>query len=227
MGAIGSFDVTSRGKTNWFNSCAYFASAGVVRRAVEYRVSEQAYSQGEPAKNVLYIQKGGVKLSLVNPAGKEAIVAILGPGDFFGEGCLAGQIARSESATAITPSIVVAIEKQDMIRMLRSERAFSDRFVSYMLSRHSLYVENLIDHLFNSSEKRLARTLLLLTRCGPRDQTRNMLPRISQKMLAEMIGTTRPRVNYFMKKFRELGYINYNSGGLQINRSLLNVVLHD
>ena len=180
MEAIVNFDGSSRSKILGFNSHAYFGSAGVVRKAVEYRISEKAYSQGEPATHVLYIQKGGVKLSLVNPAGKEAIVAILGAGDFFGEGCLADQIVRIETATAIMPTIIVVIEKQHMVRMLNTERAFSARFVSCMLSRHIRFEENLIDHLFNSSEKRLARTLLLLSGCGPRDQHKYAIHNIAK-----------------------------------------------
>jgi CRP-like cAMP-binding protein len=209
-----------------FDAQAFLDSAGVSRRVVEYRRSQKIYSQGDPATSVMYIQKGGVKLSVVNEVGKEAVLAILGPGDFFGEGGLAGQSVRIGTATAITPMSLLVIEKNEMIRVLHAEHAFSDRFVSYMLSRNIRIEEDLIDQLFNSSEKRLARTLLLLARYGKEPQPLKMLPTVSQEMLAEMIGTTRSRVNFFMNKFRKLGFIHYN-GGLQINTSLLSVVLHD
>ena len=174
----------------------------------------------------MYIQKGGVKLSVVNEVGKEAVVAILGPGDFFGEGGMAGQPVRMGAATAITATTLLVIQKKEMIRMLHAEHEFSDRFVAYMLSRNIRIEEDLIDQLFNSSEKRLARTLLLLARYGKQDQPQKMLPKVSQEMLAEMVGTTRSRVNFFMNKFRKLGFIRYN-GGLHINSSLLSVVLHE
>src|ERR1019366_8643999 len=209
-----------------FNAQAFLDSAGLARRVVEYRRSEKIYSQGEAAMNVMYIQKGGIKLSVVNEVGKEAVVAMLGPGDFFGEGGLAGQPVRMGTATAITPTTLLVIEKQEMIRVLHAEHAFSDRFVAYMLARNIRFEEDLIDQLFNSSEKRLARTLLLLARYGKQDQPQKMLPKVSQEVLAEMIGTTRSRVNVFMNKFKKLGFIKYN-GGLHINTSLLSVVLHE
>ena len=193
---------------------------------MEFGKKETIFSQGDPGKNVLYIQKGGVRLSVVNETGKEAVVAILGPGDFFGEGCLAGQPLRIGSATAVAPTTVLVIEKNEMIRVLHVEHEFSDRFISYMLSRNIRVEEDLVDQLFNSSEKRLARTLLLLARYGMEDRPQKVLPKISQEMLAEMVGTTRSRVNFFMNKFRKLGFIKYN-GGLHINTSLLSVVLHD
>jgi CRP-like cAMP-binding protein len=174
----------------------------------------------------LYIQKGGIKLSVVNEVGKEAVVAVLGPGDFFGEGGLAGQIVRTGTATAITPTTVLVIEKREMIRVLHAEHEFSDRFVAYMLSRNIRIEQDLVDQLFNSSEKRLARTLLLLARYGKQVNPETKLPKISQETLAEMIGTTRSRVNFFMNKFRKLGFIKYN-GGLHIDSSLLSVVLHE
>jgi len=201
-------------------------SAELARRVTEFRKKETMFSQGDPAKTVLYIQKGGVRLSVVSEAGKEAVVAILGPGDFFGEGCLAVQPIRIGTATAITPATALVIKKKEMIRVLHSEHAFSDRFVSYMLSRNIRVEEDLVDQLFNSSEKRLARTLLLLARYGQQDKPQRTLPKISQEMLAEMVGTTRSRVNFFMNKFRKLGFIKYN-GGLQVDASLLSVVLHD
>ena len=193
---------------------------------VDYRKSEKIYCQGDPARNVLYIQNGGIKLSVVNEVGKEAILAILGPGDFFGEGCLAGQNVRMGTATAITPTTLLVIEKQEMIRVLHAEHAFSDRFVSYMLSRNIRIEEDLVDQLFNSSEKRLARTLLLLARYGKTNQPEKVIATISQETLAEMIGTTRGRVNFFMNKFKKLGFIKYN-GGLHVDSSLLSVVLHE
>ena len=193
---------------------------------MEYRRSEEIYSQGDPTKGVKYIQKGGVKLTVVNEAGKEAVVAILGPGDFFGEGCLAGQSVCMGTATAIVPTSILFIEKKEMMRVLHAEHALSDLFISHMLTRNIRIEEDLVDRLFNSSEKRLARALLLLARYGKESPPQKMLPRVSQEMLAEMIGTTRTRVNFFMNKFRKLGFIHYN-GGLQVHSSLLGVVLHD
>ena len=213
-------------KASVFDAQAFLDSAGVARRVVEFRKKGAIFSQGDPAKDVLYIQKGGVRLSVVNESGKEAVVAVLGPGDFFGEGCLAGQPVRIGTATAIAATTVLIIDKKEMIRVLHDEHAFSDRFITYMLSRNIRVEEDLIDQLFNSSEKRLARTLLLLARYGMEDKPQGVLPKIPQEMLAEMVGTTRSRVNFFMNKFRKLGFIKYN-GGLQINTSLLSVVLHD
>ncbi|MFY9753917.1 MAG: Crp/Fnr family transcriptional regulator [Candidatus Acidiferrales bacterium] len=196
------------------------------KSVAQFRKKEIVFSQGEPGKHVLYLQKGGVRLSVVNENGKEAVVAVLGRDDFFGEGCLAGQQFRMATATAITAVTALIIEKKEMVRLLHAEHTFSDRFISYMLSRNIRIEEDLVDQLFNSSEKRLARTLLLLARYGKEDTPQRVLPKISQEMLAEMIGTTRSRVNFFMNKFRKLGFIKYN-GGLQINTSLLSVVLHD
>jgi CRP-like cAMP-binding protein len=174
----------------------------------------------------MYIQQGSVKLSVVNGSGKEAVVAVLGPGDFFGEGCLAGQTLRIGTATAITPTTVLVIEKNEMIRVLHAEHEFSDRFITYMLTRNIRIEADLVDQLFNSTEKRLARALLLLARYGKEDQPQRILPTVSQETLAQTIGTTRSRVNFFMNKFKKLGFINYKSG-LQINSSLMSVVLHD
>ena len=193
---------------------------------MEFKKKQTIYSQGDPGQHVFYIQKGRVRLSVVNKTGKEAVVATLGPGDFFGEGCLAAQPLRIGTATATAPTTVLMIERKEMIRVLHDEHAFSDRFISHMLSRNIRIEEDLVDQLFNSSEKRLARTLLLLARYGKEDKPENVLPKVSQEMLAEMVGTTRSRVNFFMNKFRKLGFIKYN-GGLQINTSLLSVVLHD
>ena len=183
--------------------------------------------QGDPAENVMYIQKGGMKLTVVNEIGKEAVVAILGPGDFFGEGCLAGQSICTATATTITPTTVLVIEKNEAIRVLHEEHEFSDRFIAHMLARNIRIEEDLVDQLFNSSEKRLARTLLLLARYGAQDQPQKVIPNVSQEILAEMIGTTRPRVNFFMNKFRKLGFIQYNNSQVHINKSFLSVVLHD
>jgi CRP/FNR family cyclic AMP-dependent transcriptional regulator len=209
-----------------FDAQAFLDSAGVARKVKEFKGAEVVYTQGDAAKSVLYLQEGGVKLSVVNEVGKEAVVAILGPGDFFGEGCLAGQPVRMGTATAITPSTVLDIEKSEMFKVLHEQHALSDRFIAFMLARNIRIEEDLIDQLFNSSEKRLARTLLLLARYGKEDQPHGVLPNVSQETLAEMIGTTRSRVNFFMNKFRKLGFIKYN-GGLQINTSLLSVVLHE
>jgi len=209
-----------------FDAQAFLNSAGVARKVVAYRRSQKIYAQGDPAKSVMYIQEGGVKLSVVNEVGKEAVVAILAPADFLGEGCLAGQEIRMGTATAIVPTTILVIEKNEMMRVLRAEHALSDRFMAYILSRNIRVEEDLIDQLFNSSEKRLARTLLLLARFGVESQPQKVHPKISQEMLAEMVGTTRSRVNFFMNKFRKLGFIRYN-GGLHIHSSLLSVVLHE
>jgi CRP/FNR family cyclic AMP-dependent transcriptional regulator len=174
----------------------------------------------------MYLQAGGVKLTVVNEVGKEAVVAILEPGDFFGEGCLAGQAVRMGSATTITPTTVLVIQKREMFKVLHEEHDLSDRFIRFMLARNIRIEEDLVEQLFNSSEKRLARTLLLLARYGKEDQPQGIVPKVSQETLAEMVGTTRSRVNFFMNKFRKLGFIKYN-GGLQINKSLLTVLLHE
>jgi CRP-like cAMP-binding protein len=209
-----------------FDAQTFLDSAGLSRKVVEFRRRQTIYTQGDPSKNVLYIQQGTVKLCVVNETGKEAVVAMLGPGDFFGEGCLAGQPKRMGTAIAITPITALVIDKNEMIRVLHAEHAFSDRFISYMLSRNIRIEEDLVDQLFNSTEKRLARTLLLLARYGKDDRPQRVLPKISQETLAETIGTSRSRVNLFMNKFKKLGFIKYN-GGLQINSSLLSVVLHE
>lgn len=213
-------------KRNSFDVQAFLDSAGGARKVLEFPRNVAIFSQGDSARSVLYIQKGGVKLSVVNEAGKEAIVAILGPGDFLGEGCLAGQAVRMGTATAITPSTVLVIEKKEMLRVLHGQHAFSDRFISYMLARNIRIEEDLFDQLFNHSEKRLARALLLLARYGKEDRPHKVLHKLSQETLANMIGTTRSRVSFFMNKFRKLGFIRYN-GGLHVNNSLLSVVLHE
>jgi CRP/FNR family transcriptional regulator, cyclic AMP receptor protein len=209
-----------------FNVQAFLDSAGIARKVIEFRKKATIYAQGEPSEHVMYIQKGSVKLSVVNSAGKEAIVAVLGSGDFFGEGCLAGQKVSMGSAAALLPTTVLAIERDEMVRVLHGEHEFSDLFIKFMLSRNIRVQEDLVDQLFNSTEKRLARTLLLLARYGNEDQPQKVLPGISQETLAEMIGTTRSRVNLFMNKFKKLGFI-HNKGGLHIDSSLLSVVLHD
>jgi CRP/FNR family transcriptional regulator, cyclic AMP receptor protein len=209
-----------------FDAQAFLDSAGVARKVKEVKRGELIYAQGAAAESIIYLQSGGVKLTVVNEVGKEAVVAILGPGDFFGEGCLAGQSVRIGTATAITSSTVLVIEKSEMLKLLHEEHDLSDRFIRFMLARNIRIEEDLIDQLFNSSEKRLARTLLLLARYGKEDQPHGVLPKMSQETLAEMVGTTRSRVNFFMNKFRKLGFIRYN-GGLQINTSLLSVVLHE
>ena len=213
-------------KKSVFDAQAFLDSTGVGRKVRQVKKAEVVYSQGEAARNVMYLKDGGVKLSVVNGAGKEAVVAVLGPGDFFGEGCLAGQSVRMGTATAVTSSTIHVIEKSEMLRVLHEQHALSDQFIAFMLARNIRIEEDLIDQLFNSSEKRLARTLLLLARYGKEDEAHGILPPVSQEMLAEMIGTTRPRVNFFMNKFKKLGFIKYN-GGLQVNTSLLSVVLHD
>ena len=209
-----------------FNAQAFLDSAGIARKIVNYRRSEVIFAQGAPSEHVLYIQKGGVKLSVVSKAGREAIVAMLSPGEFFGEGCLAGQRVRMGSATATIDSTILLVDKDQMVRLLHKQHALSDRFIAHMLARNIRIEEDLIDQLFNSSEKRLARTLLLLARYGKHDNPVQVIPPISQETLAEIIGTTRSRVNFFMKKFQRLGFIDY-SNGLKVNNSLLTVVLHD
>jgi CRP-like cAMP-binding protein len=209
-----------------FDIEAFLESGGVAGRVVKHRNGAIIYAQGDPCDSVLYIQKGGVKLRVNSHAGKEAIVAMLGPGDFFGEGALAGQPTRMATAVARSASALLVVEKQQMIRLLHEQHELSDRFLAYILARNIRVEADLIDQLFNSSEKRLARTLLLLARYGKPDVPNRVLPKISQEMLAEMVGTTRSRVNFFMNKFRKLGFIEYN-GGLKINDSLLSIVLHD
>jgi len=192
---------------------------------LEYANSQKIYSQGDSAKNVYYIQNGEIKLSVINEAGKEAVVAILSSGDFFGETCLAGQNLRMGTATAITPATLLVIEKPEMISVLQAEHAFSSRFLSYILTRNIRIEEDLIDQLFSSSEKRLARTLLL-AHYGKENQPQKVIAKVSQETLAEMVGTTRSRVNFFMNKFKKLGFIKYDDG-LQVDASLLSVLLYE
>jgi CRP/FNR family cyclic AMP-dependent transcriptional regulator len=214
------------GKPGSFDPQVFLDTAGVARKVVECRRSETIFSQGNAADTVMYIQKGGVKLSVVNGSGKEAIVAMFGPGDFFGEGCMAGQLLRMGTASAATPATLLVIQKKELLRVLHEEHELSDHFIAYMLARNIRVEEDLIDQLFNSSEKRLARSLLLLARYGKQDQPDGLLPRVSQETLAGMVGTTRSRVNFFMNKFRKMGFLEYN-GRIKVNKSLLTVVLHD
>jgi len=209
-----------------FNAQAFLESSGIARKIVDYERADAIFTQGDPCDHVMYIQKGAIKLSVLSKAGREAVVAMLGPGEFFGEGCLAGQPVRMGTATATTDSTILLIDKNQMVRLLHKQHALSDRFIAHMLARNIRIEEDLIDQLFNSSEKRLARTLLLLARYGKHDKPVRAVPPISQATLAEMVGTTRSRVNFFMKKFQRLGFIDYKNG-LKVNNSLLTVVLHD
>ncbi|MGE5243181.1 MAG: Crp/Fnr family transcriptional regulator [Betaproteobacteria bacterium] len=209
-----------------FDAQAFLDSAGVERRIVDYRRGEVVFTQGDPCEHVMYIRKGGVKLSVISKSGREAVVAMLGAGEFFGEGCLAGQPVRMGSATATADSTILLVDKNQMVRLLHEQHALSDRFIAHMLARNIRIEEDLVDQLFNSSEKRLARTLLLLARYGKHDKPVRAIPPISQETLAEMVGTTRSRVNFFMRKFQRLGFIDYKDG-LKVNNSLLSVVLHD
>jgi CRP-like cAMP-binding protein len=208
-----------------FDVPAFFKSAGISHRTARFAAGSRLFAQGAQANSVFYIDRGSVKLSVLSAGGKEAVVAMLGDADFVGEGSLAGQAVRIATATAVSPTTALRIAKADMIRALREHSDFSERFISHMLVRNMRVEEDLVDQLFNSSEKRLARTLLLLARYGVDDPATRVLPKLSQETLAEMVGTTRSRVNFFMNKFRKLGFIEYN-GGLKINGSLLSVVLH-
>jgi len=209
-----------------FDVEAFLKAAGVSPRTVRFASGAVVYAQGGQANSVFYVHEGAVKLSVLSSAGKEAVVAMLGPGDFLGEGCLAGQPLRMGTAKAVVQTALLRIQKRDMVKMLHQHSEFSDRFIAHMLTRNIRIEEDLVDQLFNSSEKRLARTLLLLARYGKEEPTPRVLPKLSQETLAEMVGTTRSRVNFFMNKFRKLGLIEYN-GGLKVNSSLLSIVLHD
>ena len=211
-----------------FSLQAFLESAGIAKKVLPYQRDEPIFTQGDACEHVWYIQSGGIKLSVLSKTGKEAVVAMLGPGDFFGEGCLAGQEVRMGSATAVTPSAILRIDKAHMAQLLHKQHAMSDRFISHILTRNIRIEEDLIDQLFNSSEKRLARTLLLLARYGKEDKPIRTVPRVSQETLAEIVGTTRSRVNFFLNKFKKLGFIDYNGEHpVKINSSLLSVVLHD
>jgi len=208
-----------------FDLQTFLDSAGVARTIRKYARSAVIFSQGDVATDVLYIQNGSVKLSVLSRTGKEAVVAVLSQGDFFGEGCLAAQPRRIATASAMSASTVLIIEKAQMLEMLQTQTALAERFIAHMLARNIRVEEDLVDQLFNSSEKRLARILLPLARYGKADQPLR-IPKMSQETLAEMVGTTRSRINFFMNKFRDLGFIEYN-GDIKVNSSLLTVILHD
>jgi CRP/FNR family cyclic AMP-dependent transcriptional regulator len=208
-----------------FNAEAFLRSSGAGKTIVTYQRTDVIFSQGDAADSVLYIQTGTVELSVMSHVGKEVVVGMLGADDFLGERALTGHPVRLEAATAMTVTTVLSIPKQDMIRLLHDQHALSDRFITYMLARNIRIEADRVDRLFNSGEKRLARALLLLARYGKSDETYRVLPRISQETLAKMIGSTRSRVNFFMNKFKKLGFIEYN-GGLKVNHSLLTVIVH-
>jgi CRP/FNR family transcriptional regulator, cyclic AMP receptor protein len=209
-----------------FDPGKFLSTIGEGRRVLHFGKKQVVFAQGDATDAVFYVQKGKIKLTVLSGNGKEATIGILGEGDFFGEGCLAGQRQRMGSASAMTGCDILRIEKGVMMQALHREHKMSDMFVSYLLARNIRYEEDLVDQLFNSSEKRLARILLLLARFGKEGMPEKVVPEISQGTLAEMVGTTRSRVNFFMNRFRKLGFIHYN-GGLQVHSSLLNVVLHD
>jgi CRP/FNR family transcriptional regulator, cyclic AMP receptor protein len=209
-----------------FDVESFLSSSGVSRVTRAYRANDRLFAQGDVADTIYYIQQGGVKLSVVSRAGREAVVGMLGPGDFAGEGALAGQPVRIATATVVLDTAALAVEKDEMTRALHHEHALSDRFIAYMLTRNIRVEADLVDQLFNRSEKRLARTLLLLARYGRPEEPNRVLPKISQEVLAEMVGTTRSRVNFFMNKFRKLGFIEYDER-IKVNQSLISVILHD
>jgi CRP/FNR family cyclic AMP-dependent transcriptional regulator len=214
-------------KLRQFDTKTFLSTINGGRQIEAFPKKETIFAQGDSSDAVFYIKEGKVKLTVVATSGKEATIGILNEGDFFGEGCLAGQPLRVGSATAMTDCSVMKIEKESMIEVLHRERAFSDMFVAYLLTRNIRYEEDLVDQLFNSSEKRLARTLLLLAQFGKDGKPENLIPKMSQETLAEMVGTTRSRVSFFMNRFREMGFVDYDGSGLQVHSSLLGVVLHD
>jgi CRP/FNR family cyclic AMP-dependent transcriptional regulator len=217
---------TNKSKSESHEPQTFLDTSGMARKVAEFRKDEQIYSQGDAAKSVMYIQKGNVKFSVVSATGKVAVVAMLGPTDFLGEGCMAGQSVRLGTATAITPTTLLAIDKNELLQMLRTQDKLSDSFVAYILSHKNRVEEALIDQLFNSSEKRLARALLVLGRYGKvQHQPDDELPIVSQETLSEIIGSTRSRVNFFMNKFRKLGFVEYHNRRIKINKSLLTFVL--
>jgi CRP/FNR family transcriptional regulator, cyclic AMP receptor protein len=217
----------ARKQLKGFDPKIFLSTVSVGKTLLHYRSKQAIFAQGDTADAVFFIQEGRVKLSVLSKQGKEATIALLGKDDFLGEGCIASdQPLRLATATAVTDCSVLKIEKAKMLRTLHEEHAFSDMFVGYVVERHNRTQADLVDQLFNSSEKRLARALLMLSRVGKRDKSETVIPRVSQGTLAEMVGTTRSRVNFFMNKFRKLGFIEYN-GGLEVNSSLLSVVLHD
>jgi CRP-like cAMP-binding protein len=213
-----------------FDLESFLAAAGTGRTLGDHPKGHQVFLQGDPADAIFYIQKGKIKLTVVSKQGKEAVVAILGVGDFFGEGCLAGQSFRMASAASMSECSIMRLEKASVIRLLHDQPAFSDLLLRHLLSRNIRIEEDLVDQLFNSSEKRLARVLLLLANFGKDGKPEPVIPKISQETLAEIVGTTRSRVSFFMNRFRKLGFIQYNgqvTGGLEVHSSLLNVILHD
>ena len=210
-----------------FDAVSYLEAAGLGKVVVSYARRDVVFAQGEPSDSVFYLRAGRVQLSVVSQSGREAVVATLGPGEFFGEGAIAGQPVRLESAVATMATMALVVPKLEMRRLLHSEHEFSDRFIAHMLKRNARLEADLVDQLFNSSEKRLARTLLLLARYGKREEPLSLLPQVSQETLAQMVGTTRSRVNFFLNKFRKLGFIGYDDDGITINPSLLTVVVHD
>ena len=215
-------------KTQLLEPQAIRDTSGVARKLAEFQKDDQIYNQGDVAKSVMYIQKGNVKFSVVSATGKVAVVAMLGPNDFFGEGCMAGQSFRMGTATAMSPTTLLSIDKNELLQMLRTQDKLSDSFIEYLLSHKNRVEEALIDQLFNSSEKRLARALLALGRYGKiQNQLVDELPTVSQETLSEIIGTTRSRVNFFMNKFRKLGFIEYHNRKIKINKSLLTFVLNE
>lgn len=209
-----------------FDAKAFLNAPGVSKRIVDYPLGTVVFAQGDPCDTILYVHQGSVKLAVVSRSGKEAVVGVVGPGDFFGEGALAGQPVRLATATTMTVARILMIPKRSMVRLLHQQHTLSDRFIAYMLARNTKLEADLVDQLFNNSEKRLARTLLSLAQYGKPDGPRRVLPKISQGVLAEMVGTTRARVNVFMNKFRRLGFVEYN-GGITVRDALLSVVLHD
>jgi len=209
-----------------FDPKSFLAKVGEGRSIGKYRKDQVLFSQGEPADAVFYIQKGKVKVTVVSEQGKEAVVAILGPDEFFGEGCLAGQARRIANVAAMTDAVIMRLERAAVVRVIHQEPAFSEIFIAHLLARAIRVEADLVDQLFNSSEKRLARMLLLLANFGKEGNPEPMIAKISQETLAEMIGTTRSRVSFFMNRFRKLGFIDYN-GSIEVHSSLLNVVLHD
>jgi CRP/FNR family transcriptional regulator, cyclic AMP receptor protein len=202
----------------------YLSNAGVSRRIAKFKKGQVIFSQDDPCDDVLYIQSGNAKLTIVNSQGKEAVLTIVGPGDFLGEGCIIENPIRMATATALAPLNAMSIEKQEMMRVLHDEQDFAAKFINYMLERNIKIEADLVDQLFNSSEKRLARALVILARQGNEGEPETIVAKISQETLAELVGTTRSRVNFFMNKFRKLGFIDYNGGGMQVHRSLLNIV---
>jgi CRP-like cAMP-binding protein len=217
-----------KSKTESHEPLSFLDCSGMARKFAEFQKDEQIYCQGDAAKSVMYIQKGNVKFSVVSASGRVAAVAMLGPSDFFGEGCMAGQLVRTGTATAISPTALLTIDKNELLHMLHTRHTLSNHFVEYMLSHNNRVEEDLIDQLFNSSEKRLARTLLVLGRYGKaQHQAEDELPNVTQEMLSQIVGTTRSRVNFFMNKFRKLGFIEYHRRRIKINKSLLTFVLDE